>query len=111
MIFCHLLLELAAYQYESNEVAKQEKLNLLKSETIPYFLGKFDAIAAENYGHFALKKLTWADVYFTGISHYLSHMAGEDITANYPHLKRVVENTVSQPGIKEWVAKRPQTDL
>ena len=103
-------LELAGAQYEPNPVAKEEKFKLLKSETIGYFLGKLDAIAAENNGHFALKKFTWADVYFTGMSNYLSFMAQEDITANYPHLKKVIENTFAAPGIKEWVEKRPKVD-
>nr|ACP27599.1 glutathione S-transferase [Chironomus tentans] len=100
--------KLAGAQYEQNAVAKEEKFKLLKAETIPYFLEKLDAIAAENDGHFALKKFTWADVYFTGMSNYLSVMAQEDITANYPNLKKVIENTVATPGIKEWVEKRPK---
>jgi glutathione S-transferase len=104
-------LELAGAQYEQNAVAKEEKFKLLKAETIPYLLEKLEAIAAENNGHFALKKFTWADVYFTGMSNYLSFMAQEDITANYPNLKKVVENTVATPGIKEWVEKRPKPKI
>jgi glutathione S-transferase len=73
-------------------------------------LGKLDSLAAENEGHFALKKLTWADIYFTGLINYLNFMAEKDITAEYPNLKQVVDNTMAAPGIKEWITKRPKSN-
>jgi len=95
--------------YESNAVAKGEKMKEIKSVAIPFFLNKLESIAKENDGHFALKKLTWADIYFTGMIKYLSFMAESDLTENHPYLRKVVENTESVPGIKEWVAQRPQS--
>lgn len=84
-------------------------MKVIINETVPPLLKKFDAIAQLNDGHFALNKLTWADIYFTGMVKYLGHMVGIDLTENHPNLRRVVNNTESLPGIKEWVAKRPKT--
>lgn len=84
-------------------------MKVLENETIPFFLGKLEETAQKNNGHFALKKLTWADLYFTGMNRYLSRLVGSDFTANYPNLRKVIENTESTPGIKEWVARRPNT--
>jgi glutathione S-transferase len=86
-------------------------LEVLKAETMPFFLKKLDEIAGENDGYFALKKLTWADLYFVGLLKYLNHMAGFDITENYANLKKVVANAESAPGIKEWIEKRPESNM
>jgi prostaglandin-H2 D-isomerase / glutathione transferase len=106
----NLFPELAAAHYESNEVAKAEKYKIFRNETLPFFLDKFEAIAKENDGHFALKKLTYADVFFTGLITYLGYMAEQDILEGRPYLTKVVENTKAAPGIKEWVAKRPKSE-
>lgn len=82
----------------------------IQNETIPFFLNKLEQIAKENNGHFALKKLTWADIYFSGMVKYLSFIGGQDLTENHPNIRKVVENTESTPGIKEWVEKRPKVD-
>ncbi|KAG5666840.1 hypothetical protein PVAND_014850 [Polypedilum vanderplanki] len=102
--------KIASAAYESHEEAKQHKYEILKKETIPFFLNKLDKIAEENNGHFALKKLTWADLYFTGLINYLNFIAQEDLLANHSNLRKVVENTHAAPGIKEWVAKRPKSN-
>lgn len=83
-------------------------MKIILNETIPFYLNKLEQIAKENNGHFALKKLTWADVYFSGMLNYLNYMAGHDLTENYPNIRKIVENTHSTPGIKEWIEKRPE---
>ncbi|XP_037030116.1 glutathione S-transferase-like [Bradysia coprophila] len=98
---------LAGAFYEQNTVAKEETLKIIQNETIPLFLGKLEATAQQNNGHLALKRLTWADLYLTGMSRYLIRLVGSDFTANYQNLRKVIENTESTPGIKEWVAIRP----
>lgn len=83
----------------------------LKTETIPFFLNKIETLAKENEGFLALKRLTWADVYLTGMVTYLKSMMKVDkIGENYPNLKKVVENVKNQPGIKEWIEKRPKSE-
>jgi glutathione S-transferase len=55
--------------------------------------------------------MSWADVYFLGISDYLSKMYGSDIAADYPNIKALFVNVSSQPKIKAWLEKRPVTEM
>lgn len=124
------LLEIAVVSYEADEAVQAKKREPLEAEIIPFYLEKLDSLAKENNGHFALGKvrtaqhvrlmqinlfqflqLTWADVYFTAVLDYLNYMAKQDLTANHPNLKQVVENVLNVEGIKNWIAKRPKTDL
>lgn len=105
-----LTTDLANAEYEPNEESRTKKFELLRSEKIPFFLEKLDGIAKANNGYFALKKLTWADLYFVGLINYLSYIAKTDLTANHPNLKKVVENVHAVPGIKAWIEKKPKSD-
>ena len=106
-LFIHT--EIGAVQYEADEEIQKKKRVTLDSETIPFYLEKLEAMAVD--GHFALGKLTWADLYFVGILDYLNYMAKKDLTENHPNLNKVKETVLALEGIKNWVAKRPQTDL
>lgn len=109
--FFFLILEIGMYAYEQNEEVKATRKTQLEQETIPYYLEKFENIAKDNNGHFALGKLTWADFFFAGILDYMNYMIGKDLIADYPNLKQVVENVNSIPTVKAWIESRPQTDL
>lgn len=82
----------------------------MNAETIPLYLNKLDEIAKENNGHLALKRLTWADLYFTALSDYMSFAAKQDLLAKHANLKKVSTNVLDIDSIKKWVAKRPKTD-
>ncbi|KAG8308608.1 hypothetical protein J6590_105587 [Homalodisca vitripennis] len=56
-------------------------------------------------------QLSWADLYFAAISDYLSSMYGSDISAGYPNLTELREKILALPKIKEWVSKRPVTNV
>jgi prostaglandin-H2 D-isomerase / glutathione transferase len=122
--------EIAVVSYEADEEVQAKKREPLEAEILPFYLEKLDSLAKENNGHFALGKvknlfkfiqkidlivlflqLTWADFYFTAVLDYLNFMAKQDLTANYPNLKKVTENVLSIESIKNWVAKRPVTEL
>lgn len=100
---------IASGHYEQNAVAKAEKMATIQNETVPFFLRKLEAIAKQNNGYFALYKLTWADVYFTGMINYLNSMVGYDLLQGHPNLAKVIEHTSSAPGIKQWIEKRPKS--
>lgn len=102
-------IEIGAVQYEADEEVQKKKRVTLDNETIPFYLEKLEAMA--DGGHFALGKLTWADLYFVGILDYLNFMAKKDLTENRQNLTKVKETVLGLEGIKNWVAKRPQTDL
>lgn len=52
-----LFLELSAPFYETDEAVKAKKKAVIEAETIPFYLGKLEAIAKENNGHLALSKV------------------------------------------------------
>lgn len=101
-------LEIAAVAYEADPKIQEEKRKTLNAETIPYYLQKLDDVAKENNGHLALKRLTWADIYFTGVSDYLNYIAKMDLTEKHANLKKVQTNVLAIESIKKWVAKRPK---
>ncbi|XP_019878295.1 glutathione S-transferase isoform X2 [Aethina tumida] len=103
--------KIAAYHYEADEAAKAAKKEPLFNETIPYYLDKFEAIAKENNGHFALGRLTWADLLWLGLIDYMNFMVGKDLTADHPNLKAVIVNASANANIKAWLEKRPKTEL
>lgn len=104
--------QIALYHYDKDEVAKEEKWEPLKNETVPYYLGKFDEVVKKNGGYFVGGKLSWADFYFVGLLDYLSHMMKEkNIVAKYSNLKALREKVESLPAIKAWIEKRPHSEL
>ncbi|KAK9888704.1 hypothetical protein WA026_000933 [Henosepilachna vigintioctopunctata] len=103
-----LRFKLADYFWETDEQVKSKRKVTVFDQTLPFYLERFENIAKENEGHLALKRLTWADIYFVAILDYLSFLTEGDIIKNYPHLNSVKNNVLNIPKIKEWVAKRPK---
>ncbi|KAG5668488.1 hypothetical protein PVAND_016427 [Polypedilum vanderplanki] len=95
------------------EDKKAEAMKTLKEETVPFFLSKLNALAEENNGHLACKKLTWADLYFAALTGIVKFGAieGEDIWEKYPALRKVVDNVEAIDAIKTWINERPVTDF
>lgn len=56
-------------------------------------------------------QLTWADLYFTAILDYMDYMVKGDLVEKHANLKAVRDNVLALPAIKEWIAKRPKTDI
>ncbi|XP_058456414.1 glutathione S-transferase [Malaya genurostris] len=104
-------LKIAVVSYEPDDEVKEKKLVTLNSEVIPFYLEKLDDIARENNGYLALSKLTWADLYFVAILDYLNYMTKSDLVANHPSLQQVVDNVTSIESIKNWIDKRPSTEI
>ncbi|GJQ79690.1 hypothetical protein Trydic_g5838 [Trypoxylus dichotomus] len=102
--------KIANYYYQKNEVVKEALKQPLYEQTIPYYMEKFEQIAKQNNGHFALGRLTWADFYFVGMHEYLNTMVGTNLYENYPNLNKVIENVFSIPAVKAWVEARPVTE-
>lgn len=96
--------------YEKDLKLQEEKRQALNADTIPFYLGKLDDLAKENNGHLALKRRTWADLYFVAVHEYLNLMAKMDIIEKRANLKKVVDNVLAIESIKKWVEKRPKTE-
>jgi len=102
------ILDIAAFFYESNEQAKQEKFKAAK-ETVPFYLERLDAQVKKNGGYFVGGTLTWADFTFVGLLDYLNYMMKEDIIEKYANLKQLQKKVEEVPAIKSWIEKRPPT--
>lgn len=130
VIYARLFIELGNVAHESDAAVQATKREALEKETIPFYLEKLDEVAKANDGHFALgrvrsvddsggmslilylfQQLTWADVFFTALLDTLNFFVKRDMIEGYPNLKAVTENVLAIDSIKEWVAKRPTTDL
>lgn len=90
---------------------KNEKRKILHSTHIPFYISLLDKLAAENNGHLALNRLTWADLFFAAVKIYFSYCAEYDILQNAPNLQKVVENVEKIENIKKWIEKRPKTNF
>ncbi|BES88140.1 unnamed protein product [Nesidiocoris tenuis] len=99
------------YWYETDEAAKAKKKEVVLNETAPYYLEKFDNLVKENNGYLANGKLSWGDMYFVGVSEYISHMLGYSMFDKYENLRKLRDNVITLPKIKAWIEKRPKTDL
>lgn len=97
--------------WDEDEAVKTKKLAELKKDTIPFYLGKLDAIVQENNGYFVLGKLTYADIFFVGVLDYMNYMAGFDLTEKHANLKKVVDNVSGVESIKAWLEKRPKNEF
>ncbi|XP_011265518.2 glutathione S-transferase [Camponotus floridanus] len=97
---------IAAYHYEDNKTAKEEKLKRAK-EIVPYYLERLDAQVQKNGGYFVGGALSWADFTFVGLLDYLNFMMRENIIEKYDNLKQLKQKVEKIPSIKSWIEKRP----
>jgi glutathione S-transferase len=99
------------FHYEQDEAKKKVLKETAINETIPSYMGRFDALVEKNNGHLALGRLTWADLYFTSFSPSLVSFTGEDAFAKYPNLQALIDKVNAIPAIKKWIAERPKTEF
>ncbi|XP_023248019.1 glutathione S-transferase [Copidosoma floridanum] len=101
--------KLGAYHYESNAEAKAQKLKVIE-EVVPFYIGRLNEQVKSNGGYLVGNALSWADIVFVALLDYLNFMAKYDIIENAEHLKALKDKVLSEPGIKAWVEKRPQSE-
>ncbi|CAH2246216.1 jg3689 [Pararge aegeria aegeria] len=100
----------ASVHYEADVVLKEKKHADFAANLYPTLLSKLDEIIKKNNGHLAVGKLTWADFVFAGLFDYLKMMLQTpDLEQKYPSFKQVVDNVLSNPKVKAYVAKAPET--
>ncbi|XP_049856604.1 glutathione S-transferase-like [Schistocerca gregaria] len=106
-----LSLKIANYSYETDEAVKAKKKEPLFNEILPFLLPRLDNLVKENGGYLANGKLSWADLYFIAILDYLNFMVGFDLTKDHSNLAALKNKVLEIPAIKEWVDKRPKSDM
>ncbi|XP_058795323.1 glutathione S-transferase-like [Phymastichus coffea] len=89
--------------------AKAEKLKLAE-ETTELFIGRLEKIVKANGGHLVGGKITWADIIFVATLEIVNPRMGRDIVEKAEGLKALRHKVQSLPGIKAWLAKRPNTE-
>ena len=94
---------------EQDPQRKEASFKTLLEETTPLYLGRLNANVKN--GHLVTGKLTWADVYFTSMSHIVEKILGSDALDKYANLKEVVKKVSEIPAIKAWIEIRPVTEF
>lgn len=99
------------FYQEQDEKKKEELKKTLLEETLPVYFKKYvEVLQTNGTGFLVGKKLTYADII---IAHNLERIAEflkePGMLDKTPELKKHQQTVFSQPGIKEWIAKRPKT--
>jgi len=103
--------KIAAVHFEADEAIKLKKKETLITETVPFYLSKLEELAVKNNGHLAVSKLTWADLFFASMLELFKIWTGAEVLSKYPNLSKVADNVYNLSAIKEWLKKRPVTDM
>ncbi|XP_067009016.2 glutathione S-transferase-like [Anabrus simplex] len=99
------------YRMETDPIKKEEKKQMLLRETIPFFMGKFEKVVAENNGYSVGDALTWADFVFAVSLENFELIFGNNSLERYPSLRALKEKVFNIPSIQDWVNNRPVTDF
>ncbi|CAD6228787.1 GSCOCT00006541001.3-RA-CDS [Cotesia congregata] len=99
----------ALFYRESNPEIKATRKEEVLTKTLPFYLNKLESCA--DNGYFVNGKLSYADIFFAAIHDSLVNACGVEITKEHPNLKKIRENVLYIPKIKEWVDKRPQLEF
>uniref|UniRef100_A0A1I8A1M6 glutathione transferase n=1 Tax=Steinernema glaseri TaxID=37863 RepID=A0A1I8A1M6_9BILA len=107
-----LVQKTTAWFKEEDEKKKIEIFRTLVETEIDPFLGRYQNILKENgTGFFIGDKMTLADISVFCLLHYFSCKLLPGHLEKYPELKAFVASVASNPKIKEWIDKRPKTDV
>nr|QYL00321.1 glutathione S-transferase [Holotrichia parallela] len=105
------LIPYAHAKMADNKEKQEELKQIILSETMPYYLKKFESIVIENNGHFIKDKLTWADIYFTTNVDIYNAVLDMDVLEKYPDLLKLKNKVEEIPSIKAWIEVRPETEF
>lgn len=78
------LIEVLSVVKEAKEATKPTKMEELKNETIPFYLEKLDAMAAENNGYLALGQVNK----ITNVSHISSRFSFVQLQSYFWNIRR-----------------------
>ncbi|CAK1555545.1 unnamed protein product [Leptosia nina] len=107
-----LRVKCAAPMFEEDAALKQKMKDDLDKNYIPVAMKKLNEIIGNNNGYIANGKLSWGDFVIAGVYDGLKNMLLQmpDLDEKYPNVKKLRDNVVSLPKVKEYVAtSAPQT--
>ncbi|GJQ79485.1 hypothetical protein Trydic_g16338 [Trypoxylus dichotomus] len=106
-----LLQKVADFYHEKDSERKEQLKKSILTETIPFYLSRFEDIAKKNFGFLAFGRLTWADFFFTATTEIMDAMTETNLLKDYPQLQSVTSNVTDLAVINEWREKRPVTKV
>ncbi|XP_065898854.1 glutathione S-transferase 1-like [Dysidea avara] len=106
------LVDLASHLTTTFFASNEEKVKLaaeFKEKTVPQMFPVLQKHVKD--GHFIGSggKLSWVDIHAFNLIDGISKKFGVNL-ADYPELKKLVDEVGSQPNIKKWIETRPKTD-
>jgi glutathione S-transferase len=97
---------------EPDEVKKEEAKKTFFATTGTTFFGRITDMKNSNGGQWLLgDSFTWADIYLALIIEMLEVHINPESMESYGVLQQLKNDVNSQPGIKEWILKRPVTQF
>ncbi|KAJ1526073.1 hypothetical protein ONE63_009238 [Megalurothrips usitatus] len=108
--FNDLRAAVADWFYDANPDTKAAKLEPLLDKTLPFYLGKLEAMVKANGGHLVNGKLTWADVYLCAPMTWFDAMLRRRVLEGYPALEALRRRVDALPGVAEYVAGRQSAE-
>ncbi|KAI4483872.1 hypothetical protein M0802_013248 [Mischocyttarus mexicanus] len=103
--------QVALFYLCTDTVEKAKKKENVLSTVLPFYLKKLEELARNNGGYLHGGQLSYADLFFVGISDSINNACELDITKDNPNLKSLKEKVLAIPEIKEWVKKRPKNNF
>jgi glutathione S-transferase len=95
---------------EKDPEKKKELFEVVKNDHITPFLKRYEHFLEESgTGYFVNDQITWADVFLFDTLQKWEKRHSE-LLQNYPKLRQFVEKVASNPRIKAWIEKRPETE-
>jgi glutathione S-transferase len=105
---------LRSYKFAKDDAERKEVMRAYTEETLPPQLTALQKMLVENKGgdgFFVGDEPSWADVRFYHMYDTFRTMKVESILEKYPKLNALMQRVANLPRIKEWLAKRPQTEF
>ena len=111
MEFLDILNALVKWWFEKDEALKEKLKQEFFTTTLPAQLNVLEShLKASGKGeYFVPSGLTFADIHAAQFLYNVSKKAPTALDG-HPLLKALVDRVHNLPGIKEWVAKRPNTE-
>jgi len=98
------------WYYEEDPVKKPEVWKKLETEHIVPFADRCEKfLTSTGTGYFVNKTITWADIFLFDFYHDAKSKTPH-LFKSHPKLTEFIDKIASQPKIKAWLEKRPQTE-
>ena len=97
---------------EKDEAKKKEMTEKFRKEDIPPFMKNMAQALEDNGGQWLVgDDVTYADIMLAVLLGFIDQRHPGDLEKRAPLLHKHTEKVLNLPKIKEWISKRPKTDM